>query len=95
MKCLEYVINIGKEFVIYLLLRKTTNLTNYVIFSLMLFFLYLVPLPCIMSDWSAWSKYDAAGVSYRFRQTLRPALNGGKECPDELIQLRKSKLYTK
>ena len=48
-----------------------------------------------MSDWSAWSKYDAAGVSYRFRQTLRPALNGGKECPDELIQLRKSKLYTK
>jgi len=44
-----------------------------------------------MSDWSAWSKYDAAGVSYRFRQMLRPALNGGKECPDELIQLRKSK----
>ena len=51
-------------------------------------YLLLVPLPCIMSDWSNWSDVDATGTTYRFRYVLRPALNGGKECED-LLQLKK------
>ena len=45
-----------------------------------------VPLPCIVTDWSNWSAPDASGVRFRVRYMTRPALNGGKECPD-LIQL--------
>ena len=47
-----------------------------------------VPLPCIVSEWTAWSAPDATGTRYRVRYTLRPALNGGKECPD-LMQIGK------
>jgi hypothetical protein len=49
-----------------------------------------VPLPCIVSEWTKWSAPDATGTRYRVRYMLRPALNGGKECPD-LIQLGKGK----
>ena len=52
------------------------------------FCLLIVPLPCIMSDWSNWSDVDATGSSYRYRYVLRPALNGGKKC-DDLLQLKK------
>jgi hypothetical protein len=50
-----------------------------------------VPLPCIVSDWSNWSAPDASGVRFRVRYMIRPALNGGKECPD-LIQLGRGNL---
>ena len=50
--------------------------------------LFLVPLPCIVSDWSAWTKPDSTGTSYRYRKMERPPLNGGKVCP-ELIQMKK------
>ena len=46
----------------------------------------LVPLPCIVSDWSTWSEADASGTRFRVRYMTRPPLNGGKECPD-LIEL--------
>jgi len=44
-----------------------------------------------VSEWSKWSAPDASGTRYRFRYMLRPALNGGKECPD-LIQLGKGNI---
>jgi hypothetical protein len=47
-----------------------------------------VPLPCIVSDWTNWSAPDATGFKFRYRMMLRPALNGGKECPD-LLQMIK------
>ena len=50
-----------------------------------------VPLPCIVSDWTEWSKPDATGSTFRWRFVTRPSLNGGKECPD-LIQSRKGML---
>ena len=50
-----------------------------------------VPLPCIVSEWTAWSEPDATGTRFRFRMMLRPALNGGKECPD-LIELTKGEI---
>ena len=52
------------------------------------FMLFSVKLPCIVSDWSEWSKPDATGTIYRHRMMTRPALNGGKECP-ELMQMKK------
>ena len=51
-----------------------------------------VPLPCIMSDWTAWTAPDATGTVYRVRYVVRPALNGGKECED-LMQLRKGNCF--
>ena len=51
---------------------------------------FTVPLPCIVGDWSNWSAPDATGSRFRVRYMERPALNGGKECPD-LIQLGKGK----
>jgi hypothetical protein len=53
-------------------------------------FFLSVPLPCIVADWSKWSAPDASGVRFRVRYMIRPALNGGKECPD-LIQLGRGK----
>ena len=50
--------------------------------------LFSVKLPCIVSDWSEWSSPDATGTIYRHRMMTRPALNGGKECP-ELMQMKK------
>ena len=50
--------------------------------------LFSVPLPCIVSDWSEWSKPDVTGTIYRHRMMTRPPLNGGKECP-ELLQMKK------
>jgi hypothetical protein len=49
----------------------------------------------IVSDWTKWSAPDATGSAFRYRMVTRPAINGGKECP-ELIQARKGiKLPTK
>ena len=53
-----------------------------------------VPLPCIVADWSNWSAPDSTGVRFRYRYMIRPALNGGKECPD-LMQLGKGIASTK
>ena len=53
--------------------------------------IFIVPLPCIVPDWTTWSEPDATGTMFRFRMMLRPALNGGKECPD-LMELRKGLL---
>ena len=50
----------------------------------MMLCLITVPLPCIVSEWTAWSAPDATGTRFRYRMMLRPALNGGKECPDLL-----------
>ena len=50
--------------------------------------IYSVPLPCIMSEWTAWTKPDASGTVYRVRYVVRPSVNGGKECED-LLQLKK------
>ena len=63
------------------------------IFKKQMWFL-LVPLPCIVSDWSNWSAPDASGVRFRVRYMTKPALNGGKECPD-LIQLGRGKFKLK
>jgi hypothetical protein len=68
-----------------LLIPKNFDLEN-VIWSIFFFLHFTVPLPCIVSDWSDWSAPDASGVRFRVRYMTRPALNGGKECPD-LIQL--------
>ena len=57
-----------------------------------MYYFILVPLPCIVTDWSNWSAPDASGVRFRVRYMTRPALNGGKECPD-LIQLGRGKYY--
>lgn len=54
-------------------------------------FIFAVPLPCIVSDWTEWSSPDATGTSYRNRMVLRPPLNVDGECPP-LLQSRKSKL---
>jgi hypothetical protein len=54
------------------------------------FIFFSAPLPCIVSDWSDWSAPDATGTSFRYRMVTRPAINGGKECP-ELIQARKGR----
>jgi hypothetical protein len=43
-----------------------------------------------VSDWSDWSAPDATGSAFRYRMVTRPAINGGKECP-ELIQSRKGR----
>ena len=59
------------------------------------YFFFVVPLPCIVSDWTNWSAPDATGSAFRYRMVTRPAINGGKECP-ELIQARKGiQLQTK
>ena len=50
-----------------------------------------VPLPCIVSDWTAWSAVDATGMIYRSRVVLRPPLNVDGECPP-LLQSRKGNL---
>jgi hypothetical protein len=50
-----------------------------------------VPLPCIVTDWTNWSAPDATGSRFRYRMMLRPALNGGKTCPD-LLQVGKGSL---
>lgn len=50
-----------------------------------------VPLPCIVSDWTEWTKPDASGASYRVRYVIRPGLNGGKDCPEDVMQLKKGK----
>jgi len=55
------------------------------------YYLITVPLPCIVTDWTNWSAPDATGSRFRYRMMLRPALNGGKECPD-LLQLGKGML---
>jgi hypothetical protein len=47
-----------------------------------------VPLPCIVGPWTTWSAPDASGSRFRYRVMLRPALNGGKTCP-ELINVGK------
>lgn len=59
-------------------------------FELQAYKLYYIidKLPCIMSDWSAWSKPDASGTRFRVRYVIRPSLNGGKECED-LLQIGK------
>ena len=49
-----------------------------------------MPLPCIVAEWTNWSEPDATGTRFRYRYMVRPALNGGKECPD-LLQLGKGK----
>jgi hypothetical protein len=53
---------------------------------------FVVPLPCIMSDWTKWSVVDDTGTTYRYRYVLRPALNSGKECED-LLQIKKGYYY--
>ena len=53
---------------------------------------FSVPLPCIMSEWTSWAGPDSTGTFYRYRWVLRPALNGGKECSKENINLKKSTL---
>ena len=50
--------------------------------------LFTVPLPCIVGPWTAWSAPDATGSRFRYRVMLRPALNGGRTCPD-LLQIGK------
>jgi hypothetical protein len=50
--------------------------------------MFTVPLPCIVGPWSSWAGPDATGSLFRYRIMVRPALNGGKQCP-ELINLRK------
>ena len=52
--------------------------------------IFAVPLPCLVSDWSAWSNMDATGMSYRTRMVTRPPINIDGECPP-LIQSRKGK----
>lgn len=51
-------------------------------------FIFTVQLPCIVTEWNVWTVVDATGVSYRYRYIVRPALNGGAECPP-LIQSKK------
>ena len=56
--------------------------------------IFSVPLPCLVSDWSAWSNMDATGMSYRTRMVTRPPINIDGECPP-LIQSRKGmQLYS-
>ena len=43
-------------------------------------------LPCIVSEWTAWTQADPSGKRFRSRMVLRPALNGGQECPELLEQ---------
>ena len=44
--------------------------------------MFLVPLDCIVGDWTAWSKPDQTGTITRIRKQLRPSVNGGEECPN-------------
>ena len=53
--------------------------------------IFSVPLPCLVSDWSAWSSMDATGMSYRTRMVTRPPINIDAECPP-LIQSRKGNI---
>ena len=53
--------------------------------------IFSVPLPCLVSDWSAWSNMDATGMSYRTRMVTRPPINIDGECPP-LIQSRKGNI---
>jgi len=55
-------------------------------------FSFVVPLPCIMSEWTKWSAVDATGTTYKYRYVLRPALNGGKACED-LLQVKKGNVF--
>ena len=67
---------------------------DYIMTSIFIYLnFFTVPLPCIVSEWTAWSTPDATGVRFRYRYMIRPALNGGKECQD-LIQLGKG-LFSK
>jgi hypothetical protein len=50
-----------------------------------------VKLPCIVSDWTAWTAVDATGMIYRSRVVLRPPLNVDGECPP-LLQSKKGNL---
>ena len=52
---------------------------------------FSVKLPCIVSDWTAWTSPDATGTIYRYRMVVRPAINGGEECP-ELLEAKKGML---
>lgn len=54
----------------------------------MYFWFISVPLPCIVSNWSAWSAVDATGGSSRVRYVVRININGGTACPN-LIESKK------
>lgn len=52
-----------------------------------------VELPCIVSDWTEWTKPDSTGTSTRSRYVIRPPLNHDGECPP-LLQTRKGKFLS-
>jgi len=35
-----------------------------------------------VSPWTEWSNQDPSGKRIRIRTVIRPALNGGAQCPD-------------
>jgi len=47
-----------------------------------------VSLDCVVSDWSAWTTADQTGTVTRIRMQVRPAINGGKKCPN-MIESKK------
>jgi hypothetical protein len=48
-----------------------------------------VSLDCVVSDWSAWTTSDQTGTVTRIRMQVRPAINGGKKCPNMIESLYK------
>lgn len=69
-------------------IERLITLSSY--FSLHIHFLFIVPLPCIMGPWSSWVGPDQTGTMYRYRQVIRPALNGGEKC-DDLMTVKKGR----
>lgn len=52
----------------------------------MLFEHFVVPIDCIVSEWSAWSQPTQTGTRARVRHVTTPPVNGGEKCPDLIEQ---------
>eukprot|EP01012_Entosiphon_sulcatum_P049575 TRINITY_DN6820_c0_g1_i6.p1 TRINITY_DN6820_c0_g1~~TRINITY_DN6820_c0_g1_i6.p1 ORF type:complete len:7637 (+),score=112.47 TRINITY_DN6820_c0_g1_i6:5459-28369(+) len=49
------------------------------------------PINCVLSDWSGWSDCSQAcggGLQTNVRFVITPAANGGKQCPEDVVQQR-------
>lgn len=48
---------------------------------ILLHYFVLVPLDCLVGEWTKWSERDKDGKITRRRDVLRYNLNGGEKCP--------------
>ena len=76
-----YTLYVHLIFSIALLRFNGTDKTGFYKLYFIIFFFKLVPVPCIVGEWTEWTDPTDEGIIYRSREVLQYDMNNGDPCP--------------